>query len=222
MNWLRNYLFASTFLTMIFSTTQVFAQNVSDKMMCKALERVIDRKSPKEIKQNAKILKKGGWYVLDKSLPIDRQLDKTQIKEFEEDRNGCQKWIVSAGRSIAGSRTNAKLQAIALAKRNLASQVLVALGSIIEINDSIQLTTKEAAVISEVLKASQTVVAEVFERVIMLTEMYKEDNQNDIEARIKIAYNQEAAISLVKVLVTQELVEKTAIERGRLVKIMNF
>ena len=215
------HLMAVVLTAILFTNLTVKAQGKSD--LRKALRKELERKTPKDLRKQARGLEKDGWYVLPGALPMDKQLEKSQIKELEEDENGYQKWIIGTGSSVAGAQSAAKLQAVAVAKIDLARQVGSVIGSVIETNISTQqIAPQEAATISETVSASSEVVAQTIGRVITLSEMYRKVNKTNMEAQVRIAYNQEAALEAAKKTIKKELQDKTNVAREKLDKLMNF
>lgn len=76
----------------------------------------------KAIKKEAKVLEKEGWKVKPGELPIIDQLVRSRCVQLEEDENG-EKWIIGAASSIGGIYDAARMQAMTLAKTEIAGLI---------------------------------------------------------------------------------------------------
>jgi hypothetical protein len=76
----------------------------------------------KAIKKEAKKLEKEGWKVKPGELPIIDQLVRSRRVQLEEDENG-EKWIIGAASSIGGIYDAARMQALTLAKTEIAGLI---------------------------------------------------------------------------------------------------
>lgn len=76
----------------------------------------------KAIKKEAKKLEKEGWKVKPGELPIIDQLVRSRRVQLEEDENG-EKWIIGSASSIGGIYDAARMQALTLAKTEIAGLI---------------------------------------------------------------------------------------------------
>ena len=90
-----------------------------EKMTTKEL----NSKATKAARKEAKRLKKQGWLVTPGALPMDKQLDRVYLMQYEYDENLYPKYIMAEAMSIGENYDGAKTQALELAKQNLAGQV---------------------------------------------------------------------------------------------------
>ncbi len=189
----------------------------------KALKKEINEKAVKEARKEAKSYAKEGWYVRPGSLPMDKQIEKAWMKQYEEDDNGYPKYYTGGGNSVAGSESAAKVQATTIAKQDLAGKISSSIAAVVETNiGTQQLTTEESATIQQTVSASTEVIAQKLGRVITLTELYKKVNKNNVECNVRLAYSQALAMEQAKEAVKKELAEKTNVAREKLDKLMNF
>ena len=63
----------------------------------------VNRKATKAARDEAKKLKKEGWMVTPGALPLDKQLDRSYMMQYEFDENLYPKYIMGEAMS-AGSR----------------------------------------------------------------------------------------------------------------------
>lgn len=89
----------------------------------KAAKKELDSKSSKTARKEAKKLEKEGWKAAPGALPLEKQLDRSYLKQQEEDELGYPKFLMSEAMSIGENYDAAKAQAYELAKQNLAGQI---------------------------------------------------------------------------------------------------
>jgi SHS2 domain-containing protein len=127
----------------------------------------------------------------------------------EVDENYYPRFYMAEAMSIGENYDAAKMQALELAKQNLAGQIQTEVTSIIESTvANTQLEAEEAASVVETVSASKNVIAQSLGRVIVVTETYRVLSNKNREVLVRIAYNAEAAKKQAKVAIKQELQEK--------------
>lgn len=188
----------------------------------KELKQEIKEKALKDARKEAKSLEKEGWFIQPGSLPLDKQVEKAWMMQYETDDMGYPKYFVGVGNSLAGTQSAAKLQASTIAKQDLAGRISSSIASIIETNlSTTQLTADEAATIQETISASTEVIAQKLVKIITLTELYKQNGKN-FECNLRLAYSSELAAEAAKEVIKKELEDKTNVTREKLDKLMNF
>jgi hypothetical protein len=183
----------------------------------------LKEKAMKSARKEAKEYEKAGWYVQPGSLPLDKQIEKAWLKQNDEDDKGFPSFYVGAGNSVAGTQSAAKIQAMSIAKQDLAGKISSSIAAIVETNiGTEQLSAEDAATIQQTVSASTEIIAQKLGSVITLTELYRKVNANNIEVNLRLAYSQEMANDEAKKAIKKELETKTNIAREKLDKIMNF
>ena len=173
------------------------------------LSRKEAKKLEKAAKKEAKKLSKEGWIVSPGSLTLEAQLAKSYKMLSEVDENYYPRFYMAEAMSIGENYDAAKMQALELAKQNLAGQIQTEVTSIIESTvANTQLEAEEAASVVENVSASKNVIAQSLGRVIVVTETYRVLSNKNREVLVRIAYNAEAAKKQAKVAIKQELQEK--------------
>jgi hypothetical protein len=189
----------------------------------KADKKAFNEKAMKSARKEAKEYERDGWYVQPGSLPLDKQIEKSWLKQNEEDEKGFPAFYVGMGNAVAGTQSAAKIQAQSIAKQDLAGKISSSIAAIVETNiGTQQLTAEDAATIQETVSASTEIIAQKLGSVITMTELYRKVNANNIECNLRLAYSQEMANEEAKKAIKKELAEKTNIAREKLDKIMNF
>jgi len=203
--------------TMMFSTS-LFAQQTD-----KELKGEIKDKATKEARKEAKQFEKDGYSVSPGALPMEKQIENSWMKQYAEDDKGYPMYYVGSGNAVAGTQSAAKIQALDIARTELAGQISASIGAIIETNiANQQLTAEEAVTVQQTVAASSTIIAQQLGRVITLFEIFRKVNADNIEVNIRIAYSQEMANEQAKQAIKKELEEKTNVTREKLDKLMNF
>ncbi len=190
------------------SAQDINASIAERKAMSKYTKSELNAKASKTARRQAKQYIKDGWEVAPGHLPLERQLDRAYQMQYEFDEQGYPKYIMSEAMSIGQNYDAAKMQALELAKLNLAGQIQ---SEIIGLVDNTvgneQLSNDEAASITETVMGAKNLISAKIGRVITVVECYRDVKRNK-EVRLQIAYNAEMAMEAAKTAVRQELEEK--------------
>ena len=176
------------------SRNQTKEQQKAQKEHVKELKKQIGAKPIKEARKEAKKLTKEGWLVSPGALPIDKQLEKSYMLQFETDDNGYPLYIMAEAMSVGENYDAAKMQATELAKQNLIAQVETDVNTIIE-NDvsNRQLSAEEAASITRSVLASKNVISAKLGRILPVVQIYRKLPNKNSEVLVRIAYSSELA-----------------------------
>ena len=94
--------------------------------------------------------------------------------QYEYDENGYPKYIMGEAMSIGGNYDAAKMQALELAKQNLAGQIQTEVTALIENTvTNKQLEAEEAATITQRVLASKNLISQSIGRTITIMESYR-------------------------------------------------
>lgn len=111
--------------------------------------------------------------------------------------------------STGGNYDAAKIQALELAKQNLAGQIQTEVTALIESTvANEQMDQGEAASVTRSVMASKNLISQSLGRVIPVVEVYRDVNRNDKEVLVRIAYSQKMAKAAAKKAVKKELEER--------------
>lgn len=166
-------------------------------------------KTSKNARKEAKRLKKEGWEVVPGALPLEKQLDKSYLMQLEYDENLFPKYLMGEAMSIGENYDAAKMQALELAKQNLAGQIQTEVTALIEntvVNK--QLQPEEAASIVQSISAGKNLISQSIGRVLTVVEAYRTTNNKNKEVLVRIAYNAEMAKAAAKQVAREELEKK--------------
>ena len=205
-----------------------FAQSAKEikkerQTISKMAKKQLDAKVSKSTKKDAKRLKKDGWVISPGALPLEKQLERSYLMEFEYDANQFPKYIMANAQSIAENYDAAKTAATSLAITNLAGQIQTEVTALVENTvANKQLDPEDAASITETVMASQNLISQSIGRVITVIECYRILPNKNREVMVRIAYNGEMAKEVAKKAVRQELEKKGEKLHDKLDKALGF
>ena len=78
----------------------------------KASKTELNEKATKAARQEAKKLTKAGWLTAPGALPLDRQLDRSYLMQYQFDEDQYPKFIMAAAMSIGENYDGDKMQAL--------------------------------------------------------------------------------------------------------------
>jgi hypothetical protein len=211
---MRKIAIAILALITLSSTAIVNAQATKEQLkerkeLAKASKSELNSKASKAARKEAKKLSKNGWDVTPGALPLEKQLDKSYLMQYEYDSDGFPKFIMAEAMSIGGNYDAAKMQSLELAKQNLAGQIQTEVTALIEntvANE--QLDQGDAASITRSVMASKNLISQSIGRVVPVVEAYRSSNGNNKEVLVRIGYSMDMAKAAAKKAIKQELEER--------------
>lgn len=152
----------------------------------------LNKKASKDARNEAKRLKKEGWKVAPGSLPLDKMLDKSYKMQYEYDGNGVLKYIYAEGMSSGTSYDAAKMQALEMAKQNLASQIQTEITALVE--STVTNAQKNGVNSSDAttIMATKNLISQKLGRVQPVVEAYREKGK-EYQVMVKLFYSSEMA-----------------------------
>lgn len=177
--------------------------------IAKASKKELNEKASKAARKEAKRLSKEGWKTAPGALPLEKQLDKSYGMQYQYDADGFPQYIMAEAMSTGGNYDAAKMQALELAKQNLAGQIQTEITSLIEntvANE--QMDQSQAASITRSVMAAKNLISQSIGRVVTVVETYRVVNGNNREVLVRIAYSQDMAKAAAKKAVKKELEER--------------
>lgn len=143
------------------------------------------------------------------ALPIEKQLDKAYMMSYEYDDNMFPKYIMGEAMSIGENYDAAKMQALELAKQNLAGQIQTEVTALIENTvANKQLSQEQAASVTQSVMASKNLISQSIGRTISVMEVYRTLSNKNKEVLVRIAYNSQMAKEAAKKAVREDLEKK--------------
>lgn len=196
-------------------TANVSAQTAKDirkerQEIRKASKSELNEKATKTARKDAKKLKKEGWITVPGALPLEKQLDKSYMMQMEYDEDMYPKYLMGEAMSIGENYDAAKMQALELAKQNLAGQIQTEVTALIE--NSVankQLANEDAASLTQSIMGAKNLISQSIGRTITVMECYRVKSNKNKEVLVRIAYNGAMAKAAAKRAIQEELNEKS-------------
>ena len=179
------------------------------KQYSKFAQTELNAKASKTARREAKTLAKQGWAVAPGQLPLDKQFDRSYKMYYEFEESGLPKWIIGDAMSPGATYDAAKMQALELAKTNIAGMIQTEVTSLIESTvGNEQISQVDATSIAKTVSASKNLIMQRLGHIITVVECYRKLPNNGVEVRLSLAYNAKLAIEDAKEIVKQQLEEK--------------
>ena len=195
-------------------TTASYAQLTKEqqkerKEIAKASKAQLNEKASKTARSEAKRMKKEGWQTAPGALPIEKQLDKSYMMQYEYDEDMYPKYIMGEGMSIGGNYDGAKMQALELAKQNLAGQIQTEVTALVENTvANAQLSGEDAESVTRSVMAAKNLISQSLGRTIPVVEVYRTLSNKNKEVLVRIAYSGDAAKKIAKEAVRKDLEQR--------------
>lgn len=224
--------FMTVAMALIVACTCVFAQQSAQerKQLIKERQEVqklakkdLKAKVDKNIRKEAKRLKKEGWQVKPGALPLEKQLERSYLMQYEFDANLFPKYIMGEASSVGENYDAAKVAANSLAVTNLAGNIQTEVTALLENTvANKQLSPEEAASISETVMSSKNLISQSIGRTVPVMECFRINSKKNHEVLVRIAYNSEMAKEAAKKAVREELEKKGQNLHEQLDKALGF
>ena len=175
----------------------------------KMAEKELNSRVDKTVAKEAKKLEKDGWKVRPGALPLEKQLEKSYMMQYEYDEDLYPKYIMGEATSVGENYDAAKTTAMSLAINNLAGQIQTEVTALIEntvVNK--QLTAEEAVSISETVMSSKQLISQTLGRTLPVMECFRLNGKNNTEVLMRIAYKGTEAKRVAADAVRKKLDEK--------------
>ena len=203
-------------MSLIMVTSFSFAETSTQKEIRKERQEIrklakaeLKQKVDKSVKKEAKRLAKEGWGVKPGALPLEKQLERSYLMQYEYDENLFPKYIMGEASSVGENYDAAKTAALSLAITNLAGQIQTEVTALVENTvANRQLSPEDAASISETVMASKNLISQSIGRTVPVMECYRINSKKNNEVLVRIAYNAEMAKEAAKKAVREELENK--------------
>ena len=171
--------------------------------------KALNSKASKDARKEAKKFKKEGWQTTPGTLTLEKQLDRSMMMQMDVDQSGYPLYVMGEAMSIGETYDAAKMQALELAKQNLAGQIQTEITALVENTvANKQLAEEEAASIAETVLASKNLISQSIGRVIPVVELYRDLSNKNKEVLVRIAYNHNMAMEAAKKIIRKDLEEK--------------
>lgn len=206
-----NYIFMMTWLLLLLGTTAGYAQLTKEQReerqeLLKMSEADLGQKASKEARKEAKRLMKEGWQAAPGTPSLDKQLDKAYMMKVTIGRDMFPQWIMGDATGVGMNYDAAKMQALSLAKQNLAGDIKTEVVAVVENSvENVQLGADEAVTVEKTISAGKMLISEKIGRMVPVMEIYRVLPNKKKEVRVVIAYNAQMAKEAAKQAVRGEL-----------------
>lgn len=203
---------AFAFLCLTANVSAQTAKNIRKERqeIRKASKSELNEKATKTARKDAKKLKKEGWITVPGALPLEKQLDKSYMMQMEYDEDMYPKYLMGEAMSIGENYDAAKMQALELAKQNLAGQIQTEVTALIE--NSVaneQLANEDATSVTQSIMGAKNLISQSIGRTIIVMECYRVKTNKNKEVLVRIAYNGAMAKAAAKRAIQDELKSKS-------------
>lgn len=218
-------------MALIVACSCAFAQTAEErKQLIKERQEVqklakkdLKAKVDKNTKKEAKRLAKQGWQVKPGALPLEKQLERSYLMQYEFDENNFPKYVMGEASSIGENYDAAKVSANALAITNLAGNIQTEVTALVENTvANKQLAPEEAASIAESVMSSKNLISQSIGRTIPVVEAFRVNSKGNQEVLVRIAYNSQMAKEAAKKAIREELEKKGQDLHEQLDKVLGF
>lgn len=198
-------------------------QQKERKAIVKSSKSELNAKASKAARKEAKRLKKEGWITTPGALPLEKQLDNSYQMQYEYDSDMYPKYIMGEAMSVGGNYDAAKMQALELAKQNLAGQIQTEVTTLIENTvANKQMAEGDAASITQSVLTSKNLISQSLGRSIAVVETYRTLPNKNKEVLVRIAYNSDMAKKVAKEAIKKDLEKKGDELHNKLDKLLGW
>lgn len=163
-----------------------------------------DKAHMKEIKKEVKKYEKEGWKVVPGSLSLRDMLIRSKKAELEEDVEGNLKWTVGFASSVGGVYDAARMQAMTLAKAELAALLSTNLTQKFEVgvnNESLPHAEAESKA-KAIMAAKALSIDQKLGNPRVLFDAYRELPNGNVEVTLRVAVAQKKMDDILGELIT--------------------
>jgi len=153
-------------------------------------------KASKTAKKQAKVYKKQGWEIAPGAIPMERQLDRSYLMEFDTDLDMQSKYTFGEAISVGQFYDAAKLQASELAKSDLVGKISSEITRLVDTQvKTKQLPEEQAQSVAAVTEKSKSLVVQRLGAINPVLEFHRKLKNGNVEVMIRYAYNREKAVN---------------------------
>lgn len=198
-------------ISLAFSSLSMCSQTITKELMkerkeiAKMTKAEVSEKATKAARKEAKRLEKEGWRTAPGALPLEKQLDRVYQMQYEIDEESFPKYIMGEAMSIGSNYDAAKMQAMELAKQNLAGQIQTEVAALVENTvENKQLNEDESVSVTKSVMNAKNLILQSLGRVLTVMEVYRENGKKK-EVRVQIAYSSKQALQATRKAIVQDL-----------------
>lgn len=172
---------------------------------------VNEKQIEKDAKKEAKKLEKEGFKPAPGALPLQRQLENSYAKQYDLDDDGMPKYYMGNASSQGTNYDAAKMQAGALARQDLATQIGSELTQLIDNRlANKQLEEGVVASLAQTTSKSKELISAKLSNTGNLLECYRKTSDGRYEVQVRIAYSKERALKQARAALRAQLEKESA------------
>ncbi|MDR1162197.1 MAG: hypothetical protein LBK45_07635 [Tannerellaceae bacterium] len=188
-----------------------------------ASSRFSNKEVLKQSRKEAKVYQKEGFKTFIGGIPLARQLENAWLKTNYADEAGIKEYIVTNARVIGGNASAAKMQALHLAKVEMAGLISSNIASLIESSTANnELSQQEAVSVNNALQASKELITADLGRVLNEVEIYRELPNKNVEVMVCLSYSSQQALDIARKNMAAKMEDKTEALHQKLDKLMGL
>ncbi len=206
------FAFAAMFLFQVTASAQITSEAMKERAaLSKTAKEVLQKRSSKQARKEAKQYAKKGWEVAPGALPIEKQLEKSYTMQYEVDAATLEPAYVFGNSMVQGQNlAAAKMQATELARvdlvANLESEIALLVSNKVGNQDT---APDEATSLAQMVANSKTIVQKKLGRVTPVIEMYRTLDNGNKEVQVRLSYSMKSAKEVVRAAIQDELKKLT-------------
>lgn len=195
-------------LTAIFLLVSAAGVAVADNS---ALKKELSAKTSKELRKEAKKLEGDGWQIMPGKLPLEKQLEQSQIAQLRKTDDGESYFITGSASVVGGNYTIAKQMADNNAKLEICRSLSDMLASkMTQELSNMDMGGNQAEALYEVASAAKSVSTMQLKGTEYLLEIFRDLGKGKTEVRVVMAISREKALSQAKEEIKKSLKEKSS------------
>jgi len=189
----------------------------------KEAEKAMKGKAIKDARKEAKKWEKQGYTNLPGDAPLDKQFEKSMIRQYMVDDEGNDRYISAFGTAVAGTEGVASANAMDNTRLALAGQIQSEVSALISNNKAnTQLNSEEAETIDEFISNSKTLIQNELGALKPVIRMYKKMENKNVQYRFTVLYDLANAKKMTKKIMKRELEGKLDSNEADLDKLLGL
>ena len=201
---IRNFILAALAISFSFFVTEAQGATKEEK-------KALTEKVVKQCRKDAKKMEKEGWKIIPGKLPLERQLERSQLAQLKTTDKGESFYFIGSANVKGGNYTIAKQMADNNAKAEIVRNISEAIASkMTQEFANLDLGEDEMEMNKEFIAATKAVASLTLQGVEYLTEIYREVSNGVVEAQVVVAVPQEKAYQSAKEVIKSELKAKSS------------
>ncbi len=178
------------------------------KEQVKLSKKLLNEKASKDARKQAKELKKEGWTVGAGSLSLEKQIDRSMLRQMEQDAYGKSLYLIGEANSVGETIDAARFSAMEIAKVNLVQRMEQEIaGGIEDALANSQISADDAASAMKTVGSFRTIIQHKISGLEPLVSIYRSLINRNYESRVVLSYPRAEMIKAMKQSLRDELLK---------------